>query len=252
MGRLVKTNKIGFCSLLFVVAGLILIWQLFVKLFFQSGPAGFVGFVVLLAGIGFLIWWRRGEKDTNNKLRLARLGDQCDALVRNMGQVSTSGLILKSGEVAVCKLSQAGLLEFVSDGSSYKGMNNGVGLRVTNGITWNVSGSSGQLIKNPETEQIVDSGTVIFTNKRVLFAGTKFTREWNFDKMVNLQTSANGASVHMNVAGQSKVSGLTYTNSSELTPGIMMSVAQAYATGGQIAAERLAKTYAMQFRDIKQ
>jgi hypothetical protein len=246
-----KTNKIGFCSWLFVIFALIWLWQLFVKSFFQSGPGGYVGLLLVVAAIAFFVWWRRGEKAKNNKLQLARMADQCDALVRNMGQISSSGLALKSGEVAVCQLSQVGLLEFVSDGSSYKGMNNGVGLRVTNGITWNVSGSSGQLIRNPETEQIVDSGTVIFTNKRVLFAGTKFTREWNFDKMVNLQTSANGASVHMNVTGQSKVSGLTYTNASELTPGIVLSVAQAYSTGGQIAAERLAKTYAMQFRDIK-
>jgi len=252
MGSPVNTNKVGFCSLLFGVAGLVLLWQLFVKLFFQSGPGGYVGLILVTAAIGYFVWWRRGEKAKNNKLQLARMGDQCDSLIRNMGQVSTPGLVLKSGEVAVAKLSQAGLLEFVSNGSTYQGMNNGVGLRVTNGITWNVSGSSGRLIKNPETEQIVDYGTVIFTNKRVLFAGTKFTREWNFDKMVNLQMSANGASVHMNVAGQSKVSGLTYTNSSELTPGIMMSVAQAYAAGGQIAAERLAKTYAMQFREIKQ
>ena len=244
-------NKIGLCSGIFLIVLLAWIWQGFVKVFFQSGLAGSIGFLLLVAAIGFLIWWRRSEKATNNKLQLARMGDQCDALVRNMGGVATSGLVLKTGEVAVCQLSQAGLLEFVSDGSSYQGMNNGVGLRVTNGITWNVSGSSGQIIKNPESEQIVDYGTVIFTNKRVLFAGTKFTREWDYDKMVNLQTSANGSSIHMNVAGQSKVSGLTYTNSRELTPGIMMSVAQAYASGGAADAERVAKAYAAQFRSLK-
>jgi hypothetical protein len=247
----VNNNKIGLCSMIFAVAVLIWIWQTFVHFFFQSGPAGVIGFLFLVVGLGFLIWWRRGEKETNNKLQLARMADQCDAIVANMGSVSATGLALKSGEVAVAQLRQAGLLEFVSNGSSYQGMNNGVGIRITNGISWNVSGSGGQLTKNPEVEQIVDSGTVIFTNKRILFAGTKYTREWAFDKMVNVQASANGATVHMNVTGQSKVSGLTYTNASQLTPGILLSVAQAYSTGGQSAAAELAKTYASQFRAIQ-
>ncbi len=246
-----NNNKIGWCSGILLLVVLLWIGQTFIKVFFQSGVLGFIGFVLLITAIGFLVSWRRGEKATNNKEQLVRMAGQCDTLAAQLGKSTTNGLVLKNGEFLVGTLSQAGLLEFVSNGSSYSGMNNGVGLRITNGITWNVSGSSGQLTKNPEVEQVVDFGSVIFTNERVLFAGTKFTREWAFAKMVNVATSANGASVHMNVIGQSKVSGLSYTNAGELTPGILMSVAQTAAAEGQPVAVRLAQTYAKQFREIK-
>ena len=246
-----SNNKLGLCSILFLIVVLVWIWQAFVHIFFQTGPAGFIGFVLLIVGIGFLISWRNGEKVTNAKATRLRMADQCDALVSSMGSVSAPGLALKSGELVIGRLSQAGLLEYVSDGSTYQGINTGLGVGLTKNVSLNVGGSQGQLTKNPEVEQIIDTGSVIFTDQRVLFAGAKYTREWSFAKMVNVSLSPNGSSVHMNVAGQSKVSGLQYTNANELTPGIMMSIAQAASTGGRIAAERLAKTYAMQFREMK-
>ncbi len=246
-----NNNKIGFCSGILLLLLLFWLGQTFIKVFFQSGWVGFAAFVLLCVGIWYLVKWRRGEKSLNNNNQLSRMAQQCDVVVLQMGKVSTPGLALKKGEVAVGVLSNVGLLEFVSSGSSYSGMSNGIGLRITNGITWNVSGTSGQLTKNPELEQVVDYGQAIFTNQRVLFAGTKFTREWDFDKMVNVQASVNGASVHLNVTGQSKVSGLTYVNADQLTPGVMLGVAQAYASGGAADAERVAKAYAAQFRSLK-
>jgi len=115
-----RIAKMGWCSSLILLVILAWIWQQFVRIFFQSGPAGFIGFFFLVGGVGFLISWLQGERVKGAKATRLRMAALCDELSGTIGNVSVPGLTLKGGEFVVAQLSQAGLLEYVSDGSTYQ------------------------------------------------------------------------------------------------------------------------------------
>jgi hypothetical protein len=55
----------------------------------------------------------------------------------------------------------------------------------------------------------IDSGTMLVTSDRVLFVGTKATREWLFSKIVGYDDSG-GATLFINVSNRQKTSGIQY------------------------------------------
>jgi hypothetical protein len=142
----------------------------------------------------------------------------------------------RKDEVVIARVSQTMLREFRSNGSTSSGGFGGVSLPVFGNLRANVGGYSGKSRRNPEESTPIDVGTSTYTNQRIVFAGENVVREFDLDKLVNLEAGDNGITLTIAVSNRDKASVLASVNFDDLTPGIAASIAVAYQEGGQAEA----------------
>jgi hypothetical protein len=142
----------------------------------------------------------------------------------------------RKDEVVIARVSQTMLREFRSNGSTSSGGFGGVSLPVFGNVRANVGGYSGKSRRNPEESTPIDVGTSTYTNQRIVFAGENVVREFDLDKLVNLEAGDNGITLTIAVSNRDKASVLASVNFDDLTPGIAASIAVAYQEGGQAEA----------------
>lgn len=238
-----KKSNVGCFGLLAVA--LVVSW---IIQFFQSG----VGQALLVIGLGggliFLVVRYLLKSDSGPKyLDTLAVQKQAIQVIANQleggQQISNySGLNLKAGEVFIGSI-PAELIESRSNGSSYVGGSQGFSFRVMKGVSYRVGATRGQLVKNPETVQMISSGTASYTNKRVVFAGATASREWSFEKLINVDVGPNGHTTMISVSNRQKPSGLQAANPTSITPGTMLSLALEYNDGGAPKALRMANEF---------
>lgn len=213
-------SRFGFVIVLFLAVGIVL------------------AIAAALRGDGNAKKAQDDEYRSSQAMRLERLG----RLLPNAG---TAPISLKKGEIYIYRVDGVELVESRSNGSKYVGGSRGVSLKVMKGVTYRVGASRGQLVKNPETLQVIDRGFATFTNQRVVFAGTKASREWAFDKIINVDVTGNGQQVMLAVSNRQKPSGLQSSDFLEISPGILVAVANDfYELGLEGARERCLNTAA--------
>jgi hypothetical protein len=139
-------------------------------------------------------------------------------------------------EVVIARVNQTMLREFRSNGSTSSGGFGGVSFPVFGRVRGNVGGYSGKSRRNPEESTPIDVGTSTYTNQRIVFAGENVVREFDLDKLVNLEAGDNGITVTIAVSNRDKASVLASVNFDDLTPGIAASIAVAYQEGGKAEA----------------
>jgi hypothetical protein len=142
----------------------------------------------------------------------------------------------RKDEVVIARVGQTILSEFRSNGSSSSGGFGGVSFPVFGRVRANVGGYSGKSRRNPEESTPIDVGTSTYTNQRIVFAGENVVREFDLDKLVNLEAGDNGITLTIAVSNRDKASLLASVNFDDLTPGIAASIAVAYQEGGQAEA----------------
>jgi hypothetical protein len=149
----------------------------------------------------------------------------------------------RKGEVVIARVNETLLNEFRSNGSSSSGGFGGVSLPIFGNVRANVGGYSGRSSRNPEESTPIDVGTSTYTNQRIVFAGENVVREFDLDKLVNLEAGDNGITLTIAVSNRDKASMLSSVNFDDLTPGIAASIAVAYQEGGQeLALEKIRET----------
>jgi hypothetical protein len=149
----------------------------------------------------------------------------------------------RKGEVVIARVNETLLNEFRSNGSTSSGGFGGVSLPVFGNVRANVGGYSGRSRRNPEESTPIDVGTSTYTNQRIVFAGENVVREFDLDKLVNLEAGDNGVTLTIAVSNRDKASMLSAVNYDDLTPGIAASIAVAYKEGGQaLALEKIRET----------
>lgn len=149
----------------------------------------------------------------------------------------------RKGEVVIARVNETILNEFRSSGSTSSGGFGGVSLPVFGNVRANVGGYSGRSSRNPEESTPIDVGTSTYTNQRIVFAGENVVREFDLDKLVNLEAGDNGITLTIAVSNRDKASMLSSVNFEDLTPGIAASIAVAYQEGGQaLALEKIRET----------
>ena len=149
----------------------------------------------------------------------------------------------RKGEVVIARTNQTILNEFRSNVSTSSGGFGGVSLPIFGNVRANVGGYSGRSRRNPEESTPIDVGTSTFTNQRIVFAGENVVREFDLDKLVNLEAGDNGITLTIAVSNRDKASMLSSVNFDDLTPGIAASIAVAYQEGGQaLALEKIRET----------
>ena len=146
---------------------------------------------------------------------------------------------LRTGEVVVYEMKDAQLAE-TRRGTrvSYRQLD-AFTFRFAPGFYYTAAGGK-SVSPEPEEEMTdMDEGTATFTNKRVVFAGNKHSREWDFSKLLGWRDSAGGY-VLMAVSNRQKVSGVV-GGPHDLMGGIAFQLAQVVANDGFDAARDAAQ-----------
>jgi hypothetical protein len=211
----------------------------------QENPAILIA-VLVVAGFGFA--WAmiiRKQTKVDDLRRLENMANQLVKFADKIGKLEIPGFSPEKGEIPIYKLQSAALTEYRSTGSSYQGGSQGVSFRIAKGVSYRVGSSRGQLVKNPEQLTVIDEGSVTFTNKRIVFVGSNVNREWEFSKLLDVTVGSNGVFVNLAVSNRQKNSGLQTTDKTEITPGILASIAlEAFEKDIQAA-----KAVAIQYSD---
>lgn len=125
-----------------------------------------------------------------------------------------SGLILKRGETVFLAMRSASLVEVQRAPGHYQGGYSGFSFRIMKGVRYNVGATRGSYVQGPEQHKITDAGPVVITSQRIVFQGSKNTREWAFSKLVGIQHDNKRPFTLLHVSNRQKVSGLLYPASS--------------------------------------
>jgi hypothetical protein len=123
------------------------------------------------------------------------------------GGGGSTGMMLKAGEAELWDGS-ASLIEPRRAAGHYQGGYSGVSFRIAKGVRYSLGGTRGHYVPGPEVQAPVDSGRVFVTSQRVVFAGGRTTREWNFAKLIGVDSSHDDNTVLVHVSNRQKVSGL--------------------------------------------
>lgn len=108
--------------------------------------------------------------------------------------INSSGLILKSGEVAHFIIN-ANLLEERVVSRNYQGGSAGVSFRVAKGVNFRVGQHKGRMVSKTGIVE-VDNGDFIITNQRVMFKGRKKSFNYQFNKLIGYTVFKNGVDIN--------------------------------------------------------
>ncbi len=117
------------------------------------------------------------------------------------------GLVLKPGEKAVWA-GEGQLVEPRRGPGHYAGGSQGLSFQVAKGVRYRVGASRGHYVPGDEAQTVVDRGTVTVTAERVVFTGTTATREWDFAKLLDTESTEDRTLVLIHVSDRQKVSGI--------------------------------------------
>jgi len=155
-------------------------------------------------------------------------------------------IALKGGERIYAIVNGAGLIEPRSTGGHWQGGSRGVSVRIpgTKSMRYRVGATKGQYVRAEEKPVVIDEGTVVITDKRVVFAGTKQAREWAWGKCLGVQHQSDQPWTAIAVSNRQKTSGILYGNEAAEMVRFRLDLAYAVATGeaddlvGELEAER--------------
>ena len=128
-------------------------------------------------------------------------------------------IITKRGEEVIAVMNESGLVEVKAGKTQYQGGSQGVSIRVAKGVSYRVGAHKGTVTRGPEMPRILClGGTVVVTNKRAVYVGSKYTREFDFTKMVSMTESVGegGNCLLLAVTNRQKVSGVLVGNHADL------------------------------------
>ena len=208
--------------------------------------------IAVAIGLGVLVYFgfkRGGVKRQSNYLKqLSVKGARVEAIA-NGGFSGEASFELGKGERFVYQATGIQLAEYRSGGSTYQGANVGVSVPLFGRVRANVGGSQGELVKKPEELTIVDTGVLTFTSERVVFAGQRQTREWTFDKILNIDVGPNGDSITLSSSNKQTTSQLIQPDTSAVGPGVLIGIAKEFHDKGEQAAIEQAHAYAKQIQE---
>lgn len=132
-------------------------------------------------------------------------------LNNNQDAVSTTA-VMKKGEFALWT-GLAAFHESRRQAGTYVGRSKGVSIPIgKTGLRYRTGAIKGTFIPGNEVQTILDRGTVILTNQRLIFNGSKKTQEWAFAKWTGADASESEMSYMFHVSNRQKVSGIDFDN----------------------------------------
>ncbi len=151
------------------------------------------------------------------------------------GQDSTDPdwpLVLRSGERLVSTVQGCGLFEPRRGPGHWSGRSAGVSIPVPETrLRVRVGKSAGTFVQGAESPTVIDTGNGSITTQRVVFQGEKYTREWEFSKLVGIVHYSDHSATAIQVSNREKTSGIVYPGPSPEPLRLAMTVAVAIFQG---------------------
>lgn len=144
-----------------------------------------------------------------------------------------SGIIGKPGEMAYLVLQGATLIEPRRLPGHWSGRSQGFSIPVYKGIRYRVGSTKGTFQQGAEVPTPIDQGTVLVSSLRVVFAGSKATREWLYPKLIGFHHDEQHPWTALQVSNRQKVSGFMYTEATEIMVRFRLELALAQYMGSR-------------------
>jgi hypothetical protein len=122
-----------------------------------------------------------------------------------------SPVVLRRGERAFTWVPTARLIEVQRAPGTYAGGYSGFSFRVAKGIRFSVGGSKGTYVPGPEQMKITDVGSATVTNQRIVFTGSRNSREWAYAKLISVEHDPARPITMIGVSNRQKVSGIAHS-----------------------------------------
>jgi len=216
---------------------------------FVSTPEGaIIGGAVVAA----IIIWVLIARSNKRKARFAGFRELAAGLRRfeaGFEPIASSWLNTEQGETVFCQLEEIQLGEYKSSGSDFVSGYAGANYKLTKNLSVSGGGISGGSTTRPEQLTLIDTGRVAFSNRRVVFVGQKHSREWKLADVLDLDISNSGFQVGVYSRGRDKVSTLSISDITGMTPGIAFSVAETVFKEGEAAASSYSAGIAKDIED---
>lgn len=130
--------------------------------------------------------------------RVASWQAECDGYVHLLelartyaGESSSQALLLAPGEAAFATVTGASLIEERRGAGHWQGGSAGVSVPIGHvggrSVRYRVGATRGHYVQGTPSPTAIDKGTVVVTDRRVVFQGSGQTRECPFDKLVGIQ-----------------------------------------------------------------
>ena len=122
--------------------------------------------------------------------------------------------MLKPGERVFAGMAGAALIEERRGGGHWEGRSSGVSIPVGSlggrSVRYRVGSNQGHYVQGTPTPTAIDTGTVYITNMRVIFQGTRQTRECLFSKLVGFQHDDQAGTTVFSVSNRQKPTTIYY------------------------------------------
>jgi hypothetical protein len=120
-------------------------------------------------------------------------------------------LVLKHGERLFSEIRGAGLFEPRREAGHWEGRSAGVSVPVGDtGLRVRLGRSAGTYVQGVEKPTVIDTGNASVTSERVVFQGDKYTREWDYSKLIGVVHYSDHPATAIQVANRQKTSGIVY------------------------------------------
>jgi hypothetical protein len=135
-------------------------------------------------------------------------------VVQHFPGTTADTIILGSGEAVFYKVTGASLIEERRGAGHYAGHSQGISIPIAHvagrPIRYRVGVNKGHFVQGTPTPTAIDTGTVYLTNKRVIFQGTKQTRECAFTKLIGYEGDDGDGSTTFSVSNRQKPTTIHY------------------------------------------
>jgi Protein of unknown function (DUF2510) len=142
-------------------------------------------------------------------------------------------LVLKHGERLFSEVRGAGLFEPRREAGHWEGRSAGVSVPVGDtGLRVRVGKSAGTYVQGVEKPTVIDTGNASITSERAVFQGDKYTREWDYSKLIGVVHYSDHPATAIQVSNREKTSGIVYAGVPSTEPlRLAMTVAIALYNG---------------------
>jgi len=119
-------------------------------------------------------------------------------------------LQLHAGERVFDVVERAALVEPRKLPDRWVGGYSGFSFRLARGVRYHVGATKGRRVPGEEVPTAIDTGTASITDRRVVFQGSRRSREWDYAKLLGYQHDPAQPLTLFQVSNREKVSGLMY------------------------------------------
>ena len=135
-------------------------------------------------------------------------------IAKNFPGAFSDEIMLKSGEALFFKITGTALVEERRGQGHYQGSSSGVSIPIGSlhgrSVRYRVGANRGHYVQGAPVLTAIDTGTVFITNQRVVFAGTRQTRECLFAKLIGFEHDDEAGSTTFSVSNRQKPTTVHY------------------------------------------